>query len=108
VQSTLSPLALWSYCLTHCALTIKPSASETYSSGALDSFGIEKGKHFLHYFYGPRREHESQLFNRAECAGVLISTTGRVFRNSNYENRKDSVSARTALSLSYRNQSTGR
>jgi gamma-glutamyltranspeptidase/glutathione hydrolase len=50
VQSTLSPLALWPYCLTHRALTIKSSASETYSSGALDSFGIEEGKHFLQYF----------------------------------------------------------
>ena len=32
---------LWPYCLTHRALTIKSSASETHSSGALDS-GIKE------------------------------------------------------------------
>src|SRR5215469_15803423 len=50
VQSTPNPLALGPYCLIHFALTIKSSASERYSSGVLDSFGIHDGKRFLQHF----------------------------------------------------------
>jgi hypothetical protein len=39
--------------LTHPALTIKSSASETYSSGVLDSFGIGEGKCFLRHLTAP-------------------------------------------------------
>src|SRR5262245_7082189 len=50
VQSTRSPSTLWPCCLAHPAFTIKSSASEIYSSGVLDSFGIGEGKHFPQYF----------------------------------------------------------
>jgi hypothetical protein len=49
VQSNPNPVTLRLGCLTHPALTIKSVASETYSSGVLDSFGIGE-VNVLEYF----------------------------------------------------------
>ena len=52
-------------CLTHPALTIKSSASETYSSGVLDSFGIEESKCFLQYFLRANHERPQPHWDRS-------------------------------------------
>src|SRR6516164_2838981 len=81
VQSTPNPLGLGPYCLTHFALTIKSSASERYSSGVLDSFGIHDGKRFLRRRYWVVRRFASDGW-RVSCGGPTASAVGAHLRGA--------------------------